>query len=392
MKYDFDKIINRKNTGSIKWDLDKEEVLPMWVADMDFKSPKPVIEALEKRVAHGVFGYGYISDSYYDAEILWWRKKYNFEIKKEWIEATTGVIPTIANVIQAFTNHGDKVLIQSPVYNYFNTSIINNKCKIILNELKYNNGKYEIDFEDFEKKVSEEGVKIFILCNPHNPIGIVWSEDDLKRMGEICLKYKILILVDEIHRDLVYKNKDYTPFISINEEFLTNSITCTAPSKTFNLAGLKVSNIIIANEEYRKKVNEILHKNEVPSPNIFAIDAMIAAYNEGDDWLNQLLNYLEDNRDYLINYINEKIPSLKVIKPDATYLVWIECKSLGISSKVFSKKLLKEGHLRVSFGSIYGLGGEGFIRINIACSRKLLKKGLEILEKVVNDLEKKRQK
>lgn len=385
LKYNFDEVVNRKNTNSVKWDSQRNhDVLPMWIADMDFKVADPIIKALEKRVLHGVFGYADIPDAYYEAEVKWWEIRHNFKIKKEWIEVTTGVIPSLSAVVQAFTEIGDKVLIQSPVYNYFNTSITNNKCDIVINELKYNNGHYEIDFEDFEKKVSDEKVKIFILCNPHNPIGIAWSKQELQQLGEICLKHNVIVLVDEIHRDLVYKGNKYTPFASINERFLMNSITCTAPSKTFNIAGLKVSNIIVANEEYRKKVDRSLNINETIEPNIFGIEGLIAAYNGGEEWLNQLLEYLEGNLEFLISFINKNIPKLKVVKPEATYLVWINCKGLGITSREFSEKLLLEGKLRISDGSAYGKNGEGFIRINIACSKTLLKEGLERLKKVVD--------
>jgi len=237
LKYNFDEIINRRNTNSFKWDSNKEkDILPMWVADMDFKTADPIIRALDTRVKHGVFGYAMIPDDYYEAEVRWWDKRHNFKIKKEWIEVSTGVIPSLSAVVQAFAEPGDKVLIQSPVYNYFNTSITNNKCNVVLNELKYNGEYYEIDFDDFEKKSSDEKVKIFILCNPHNPSGRVWSRYELERLGEICLKHNVLVLVDEIHRDLVYKENKYIPFASVNEKFLMNSITCTAPSKTFNLA------------------------------------------------------------------------------------------------------------------------------------------------------------
>ena len=252
--------------------------------------------------------------------------------------------------------------------------------------MKYDDEHYEIDFEDFEKKASDKKIKIFILCNPHNPVGRVWSEDELKRLGEICEKNNVLVLVDEIHRDLVYKGFRHIPFAAISEKFLMNSITCTAPSKTFNIAGLKTSNIIIANEEYRKKVNRSLNINEAIEPNIFGIEALIAAYNEGEEWLDQLLVYLEGNRDYLISFINERIPKLRVVKPEATYLLWIDCRSLGMSSEELSKKLLKEGKLRISDGSIYGEAGEGFIRINIACSRELLTEGLKRMEKVIKKL------
>ena len=350
---------------------------------MDFKTADPVIKALEKRVSMEFLDMQLFQIAYYEAEVNWWAKRHNFKIKKEWIEVSTGVIPSLSAVVQAFTEPGDKVLIQSPVYNYFNSSITNNKCDIVLNELKYNGEFYEIDFDDFEEKASDEKVKIFILCNPHNPVGRVWSKDELERLGEICLKHNVLVLVDEIHRDLVYKENKHIPFASISESFLMNSITCTAPSKTFNIAGLKTSNIIVANEEYRKKVNRSLNINETIEPNVFGIEALIAAYNEGEEWLDQLLEYLEGNRDYLISFINERIPKLKVVKPEATYLIWIDCRSLGISSKELSEKIFEQGNLRINDGQTYGEAGEGFIRINIACPRALLTEGLERLEKVI---------
>ncbi|MDF2884238.1 MAG: patB1 [Clostridiaceae bacterium] len=387
MKYNFDEIIDRRNTNSVKWDMSKEEdILPMWIADMDFKTADPIIKALEKRVQHGIFGYAGIPAAYYEAEVSWWDRRHNFKIKKEWIEVSTGVIPSLSAIVQAFTEPGDKVLIQSPVYNYFNTSITNNKCEIVLNELKYNGEHYEIDFDDFEKKASDTKVKIFILCSPHNPVGRVWSKNELMRLGEICIKHNVLVVVDEAHRDLVYRGNKHIPFASISEEFLMNSITCTAPSKTFNIAGLKTSNIITANEGYRKKVNRSLNINEAIEPNAFGIEALIAAYNEGEHWLNQLLDYLEGNRDYLITFLNERIPKLKAVKPEATYLIWINCRSLCISSKELSKKILEQGHMIINDGVTYGEAGEGFIRINIACPRKLLIDGLERLEKVVTNL------
>ncbi|WP_410511200.1 MalY/PatB family protein [Paenibacillus sp. BR2-3] len=384
MKYDFDQIINRKHTNSAKWDTAHGlDILPMWVADMDFKTADPIIKALEKRALHGIFGYASIPDAYYEAEVRWWEKRHAFKINKEWIEVSTGVIPSLSAIVQAFTEAGDKVLIQSPVYNYFNTSITNNGCDIVVNKLKYNGESYEIDFDDFEQKASNEKVKLFILCNPHNPVGRVWSRDELKRLGDICLRHNVLVVVDEIHRDLVYKNNQFIPFASLGEEFLMNSITCTAPSKTFNLAGLKTSNIISANEKYRKKINRSLNVNEAIEPNVFGIEALIAAYNYGEGWLDQLLDYLAGNRDYFNSFLKERIPKLRVIIPEATYLIWIDCRSLGIPSAELSMKILEEGHLRINEGLIYGEVGEGFIRINIACPRAILKEGLERLEQVM---------
>ncbi|AGF56664.1 cystathionine beta-lyase [Clostridium saccharoperbutylacetonicum] len=388
MKYDFDTIISRKNTNSVKWDIPQEkDIIPMWIADMDFKTADPIIKALEKRVQHGIFGYAGVPDEFYEAEVKWWLQRHNFKIEKEWIEVTTGVIPSLSAVVQAFTEPGDKVLIQSPVYNYFNSSITNNKCSIVLNELKYNGDFYEIDFKDFEEKAADEKVKIFILCNPHNPVGRVWSEDELKKLGDICIKHNVIVLVDEIHRDLVYRENKHIPFAAISESFLMNSITCTAPSKTFNIAGLKTSNIIVVNEEYRKKVNRSLNINETIEPNAFGIEALIAAYNEGEEWLEQLLDYLQGNRDYLISYINERIPKIKVVKPEATYLIWIDCKNIGISSKELSEKIFEKGNLRINDGRTYGEIGEGFIRINIACPRALLTEGLKRLEKAIKGIE-----
>lgn len=386
MKYEFDQLINRRNTNSVKWDSTPENILPMWLADMDFRTATPIIQALEKRVQHGIFGYASIPDAYYEAEVSWCVKRHAFKIKKEWIEVTTGVIPALSAIVKAFTEPGDKVLIQSPVYNYFYSSIINNRCDVIRNELKYNGASYEIDFEDFERKAADEKVKMFILCNPHNPVGRVWTSSELLRVGEICLKHNVLVVVDEIHRDLIYRGSKHIPFASMNEAFLMNSITCTAPSKPFNLAGLKTSNIIVANEEYRKKVNRSLNDNEAIEPNAFGIEALIAAYNQGEEWLDQLMDYLQGNRDTLISFINERIPQLKVIIPEATYLVWMDCSSLGIGSEELCNKIFEEGFLRINNGHTYGDTGDGFIRMNIACPRALLIEGLERLERVVKSL------
>lgn len=387
MKYDFDTIIDRRNTDSVKWDKAQEkDLLPMWIADMDFKTAEPIIKALEKRVQHGIFGYGEIPEAYYEAEVKWWFKRHNSKINREWIEVTTGVIPALSAIVQAFTEPGDKVIIQSPVYNYFNTSIKNNKCEVVLNDLKYNREFYEIDFEDFEKKASDNKVKIFILCNPHNPVGRAWSKEELERLGDICLKHNVLVIVDEIHRDLVYKANKHIPFATINEKFLMNSITCTAPSKTFNIAGIKTANIIVANEENRKKVDRSLNINEAIEPNVFGIEALIAAYNHGEEWLDQLMEYLEGNLNYLISFINNRLPKVKVVIPQATYLIWLDCKSYNMSSGELSEKIYEQGKLRINSGKNYGEAGEGFIRINIACPRTVLTDGLERLEKVLKEL------
>lgn len=384
MKYNFNEIINRNNTNSSKWDTTQKDVIPMWVADMDFKVATPILDSILNRAQHGIFGYTMIPEEFYDAEILWWDKRHNFKIEKEWIEPTVGVIPSLSAVVQAFCEQGDKVLIQSPVYNYFNSSIKNNKCEIVTNNLIYNNGKYTIDFEDFEEKIKDKKVKLFILCNPHNPVGRVWTKEELTIMGNLCIKYHVIILSDEIHRDLVYSNFKYTPIASISKEILEQSITCTAPSKTFNLAGLKTSNIIVANKEYRKRINRSLNINESIEPNVFGIEALISAYTLSDSWLDELLIYLEKNRDFVIEFVNKYIPQLKIIKPEATYLLWIDCSKLNIDSQTLVDKIYELGKVRLSSGITYGKNADKFIRINIACPKELLEDGLQRIQKTIS--------
>jgi cysteine-S-conjugate beta-lyase len=386
MNHNFNEIINRLHTNSSKWDTTENDVLPMWIADMDFKTATPIIDSILSRALHGVFGYTMIPKEYYDAEIYWWKKRHNSKIKEEWIEPTVGVIPSLSASVQAFCNKGDKVLIQSPVYNYFNSSITNNKCEVISNNLIYEKEKYHIDFVDFEEKVKDEKVKLFILCNPHNPVGRVWSKEELIEMGELCLKYNVIVISDEIHRDLVYSDSKYTPMAFINDRFLQNTITCTSPSKTFNLAGLKTSNIIVANQEYKAKINRSLNINESIEPNVFGIEALISAYMGSENWLDELLIYLEKNRNYLMEYIGQNIPELKVIKAEATYLMWIDCSALKIGSEALVERIRQIGKLRISSGTTYGENAKEFIRINIACPMDTLKDGLNRLHSSIDTI------
>lgn len=387
MKYNFDEKVNRKNTNSYKYDTTMDGVLPMWVADMDFKVSRPIIDSILLRALHGVFGYTMIPQKYYEAEKLWWKKRHDFKIKKDWIEPSVGVIPTLSAIVQAFCKKGEKVLIQSPVYNYFNTSIINNGCEILYNNLVYENYEYSIDFKDFEQKIKDEKCKLFILCNPHNPVGRVWTKEELQKMGELCLKHNVIVVSDEIHRDIVYKDYKYTPLISVSEEFRDNFITCTAPSKTFNLAGLKTSNIIVANKEMKQKINKSLNINEAIEPNVFGIEALISAYNFGDVWLDELLVYLEKNKNYIIKYLEKNLPNLKVINPQATYLLWIDCSSLNIKSDELVEKIEEIGKLRIASGSTYGKNGENFIRINIATTFNNIEKSMKKMQKAIDELD-----
>lgn len=383
MKYNFDEVIERRNTNSFKWDTSSSDVVPMWVADMDFKAADPILRALENKLRHGVFGYTHIPDAYYEAEMNWWSKRHHCSIEKEWIAFSPGVIAAIAAIIQAFTKPEDKVLLQSPVYNSFYATISSNGRGIVESELIHDGTGYEIDFDDFEAKASDESVKLFILCNPHNPVGKVWRKEELERLSAICLKHNVLVIADEIHRDLVFEGNPYVPFVSVDR---ANSITCTSPSKTFNLAGLKVANIISANPEQLSTIKHVMGVNGIHDPNAFAVDALIAAYNEGDEWLDQLLDYLKANRDYFLSFVRDRLPGLKVIAPESTYLAWVDCRSMGIGSQELSRGLLEEAGLRINEGSTYGKGGDGFIRINMGCTRALLTDGLERLEKFVKAL------
>ncbi|MDR2915697.1 MAG: pyridoxal phosphate-dependent aminotransferase [Tannerella sp.] len=377
MKYNFDEIIPRRNTNSYKWDsATGDEVLPMWVADMDFRTAPSIIEAFVRRAQHGIFGYTKVPAAYYDAVKGWFERRHDFTIQKDRILFTTGVVPALSAVIKALTVPGDRVIVQTPVYNCFFSSIRNDQCEMTANELIYKDGFYSIDFDDLEKKTSDPKAKVLLQCSPHNPVGRVWTKEELSRIGEICLRNHVVVVSDEIHCDLVYAGHTHTPFASISEEFLKNSVTCTAPSKTFNLAGIQVANIIAADEEIRRKIDKVLNVNEVCEINAFAVEAVIAAYNEGEEWLEELKTYLFDNYIYLKEFMKTELPSVRIPPLEATYLVWMDFSATGQSSEVIAENLLKKENLWVNEGTMYGQSGEGFIRLNIACPRQLLKEGL----------------
>ena len=377
MKYNFDEIVPRRNTNSFKWDsAENDGTLPMWVADMDFRTAPAVIEALIRRSQHGVFGYTIVPAAYYDAVIGWSAARHHFTVRKEWILFTTGVLPALSAIFRALTVPGDKVIIQTPVYNCFFSSIRNNDCEPAINELIYKDGVYRIDFDDLEKKASDPKAKVLLLCSPHNPAGRVWTKDELVRIGEICLRNQVFVVSDEIHCDLVYNGYRHIPFASISDEFLQNSVTCTAPSKTFNLAGIKVANIIASHEEIRQKIDKALNINEVSEISAFAVEALIAAYNQGGEWLDELITYLSDNYRYLTEFLKKELPFVKALPLEATYLVWLDFSALKQSSHAIAENLLQKEGLWVNKGTMYGENGEGFIRMNIACPRQLLREGL----------------
>lgn len=378
MMYNFDEIIPRRDTNSYKWDsASQNDILPLWVADMDFRTAPPVVEALKKRVEHGIFGYTRVPPAYYEAVINWFHRRHGWQIQQNWMIYTSGVVPALSAVIKALTEPGDKVLVQTPVYNCFFSSIRNNGCQIVSNPLIYKNETYRIDFKDLERKAADQKVKLLLLCNPHNPAGRVWTRDELTRIGEICLRNDVVVVADEIHCELVFPEHKYTPFASISEEFLMNSVTCTSPSKAFNLAGLQIANIISADEEMRRKIDKAININEVCDVNPFGVEALIAAYNEGEEWLKQLNRYLSINYNYLKAYFDQYLPELPVLKLEGTYLVWVDCSALKQSSEKIVNRLLQKGKVWVNEGNMYGDSGEGFIRINIACPREVLIEGLE---------------
>ena len=384
MKYNFDEIIPRRGTNSYIWDSAGDaDVLPMWVADMDFRTAPPVVEALRKRVEHGIFGYVRVPDAYYAAVTNWFARRHDWQIEKEWIIYTTGVVPALSAVIKALTAPGDKVMVQTPVYNCFFSSIRNNGCGMIANPLIYRNGTYQIDFADLEQKAADPSVKVLLLCNPHNPAGRVWTKQELTRIGDICIRNNVWVVADEIHCELVFPGHTYIPFASISQEFLMHSVTCTSPSKAFNLAGLQIANIISADTDIRTKIDKAININEVCDVNPFGVEALMAAYNDGEEWLEELKQYLFANYNYLRVYFEEYLPEFPVATLEGTYLVWADCSVLNQSSDETVKTLLEKEKLWVNEGSLYGEAGEGFIRINIACPRQQLIEGLNRLRRAL---------
>lgn len=383
MNFDFDKVHPRQNTHSIKWSLEKSDIIPMWVADMDFKVPPAVTAAMVKKAEEGIFGYNTLSEEYYEAVCSWWKRRHNWCIDKNWIVFSPGIVTALNIILEAITVPGDSVIIQTPVYHPFYKVIKNNKCQLVENPLKLEQGKYSMDFQDLEHKITDKNVKVMILCSPHNPVGRVWKKDELKKLGDICIKHGVTVVSDEIHCDLVYGDNVHIPFASISDTFAENSITCTAPSKTFNLAGLQASNIVISKEELRKKVEDAFDRNTIGEPTSFAIDAVIAAYNESEQWVDELTSYIYGNYNYLKEYFKENIPQLKAAELQGTYLVWVDCSALGLKGKALRKFFMEKAKLWFNEGIMFGAAGNEFIRINIACPRSTLVEALDRMKKAI---------
>lgn len=376
MKYDFDKTIDRRATNSYKWDSAPEGVLPMWVADMDFRTAPAIIDALQKRVAHGIFGYTRVPDAYYDAVTSWFSQRHGWDIDREWIIYTSGVVPAVSAVIKALTVPGDKVIVQTPVYNCFFSSIRNNGCEIVSNPLRRTADTYEMDFDALERCVADPCAKVMLLCNPHNPAGRVWTPDELTRLGNICLRNGVTVVADEIHCELVYQGFKYTPFASLSDAFLHRSVTCVSPSKAFNIAGLQIANIVAFDNDLRSRIDKAININEVCDVNPFGVAATIAAYNEGEEWLNQLVDYLHGNYEAMAEFCRRELPEFPITRLEGTYLVWMDCSSLGMPSDALEHALLDDARLWLNAGTMYGAEGEGYMRWNIACPRSVMLDGL----------------
>ena len=376
MKYDFDKTIDRRATNSYKWDSAPEGVLPMWVADMDFRTAPAIIDALQKRVAHGIFGYTRVPDAYYDAVTSWFSRRHGWDIDREWIIYTSGVVPAVSAVIKALTVPGDKVIVQTPVYNCFFSSIRNNGCEIVSNPLRRTADTYKMDFDALERCAADPRAKVMLLCNPHNPAGRVWTPDELTRLGNICLRNGVTVVADEIHCELVYQGFKYTPFASLSDAFLHRSVTCVSPSKAFNIAGLQIANIVAFDNDLRSRIDKAININEVCDVNPFGVAATIAAYNEGEEWLNQLVDYLHGNYEAMAEFCRRELAEFPITRLEGTYLVWVDCSSLGMSSDALEHALLDDARLWLNAGTMYGAEGEGYMRWNIACPRSVMLDGL----------------
>ena len=389
--YDFDKIIDRHGTNCLKFDFAKErgkngDELSLWVADMDFQVAKPITDALQAQVNHGIYGYSEVKSDYFDIVKNWFKDNFDWEIKKGSLVKTPGVVYAIAMAVKAFTKEGEAVIIQQPVYYPFSEMIIANNRKLVNSPLVLKDGRYEIDFEDFEKKIVRNNVKLFILCSPHNPVGRVWSVEELKRIGDICIKHDVVIFSDEIHADFVYEPNKHHVFASLGESYVANSVIATAPSKSFNIAGLQVSNIFIENKKLRDAFRNEIVKSGYSQLNTMGLAAARAAYESGKEWLDEVRAYIKDNLIFFRDYLKEHIGELSFIEPEGTYLVWVDFRKLGLSEKQREDLIVNKAKLWIDSGAMFGVDGEGFERFNIACPREYLKMALDSLAKAIKGL------
>ena len=379
MTYDFDTPTERRNTNSLKWDVAQGE-LPMWVADMDFQTAPEIREAIMKRAEHGIFGYSVIPDAWYEAYIQWWKMRHGYTMERDWLIFCTGVVPAISSIVRKMTTPAEKVLIQTPVYNIFFNSILNNGRQVLESPLRYDGKEYRIDFADLEEKLSDPQTALMILCNPHNPTGKIWDRQTLEKIGALCSRHHVTVVSDEIHCDLTDPGESYVPFASASETCRQISITCMAPTKAFNLAGLQTAAVSVPDEVLRHKVWRALNTDEAAEPNAFAVEAAVAAFTRGADWLDALRDYLYENKKLAEAYIEKEIPDVRAVASQATYLLWLDCSGLIGCGREAAGFLRRETGLYLSEGSQYGGNGADFLRMNIACPRAVLKDGLERLK------------
>ncbi len=387
MNYDFDKPVNRRRTFSVKWDV-KEQELPMWVADMDFETAPEIQDAVRRRAEHGAFGYTLIPDEWYEAIQEWWEKRHHFHLEKEWLIFCTGVVPAISSAVRKLTTPAEKVVLLTPVYNIFFNSVVNNGRYVLECPLSYDGEQYEIDFQALEEALADPQTTMLIFCNPHNPVGKIWSAETMKRVGDLCRKYHVVVVSDEIHCELTDPGKEYIPFASVSEACRDNSITCIAPTKTFNMAGLQTAAVIVPDPYLRHKIWRALNTDEAAEPNVFAMTAAIAAYQKGGPWLDALRSYLYENKQTARTFLETQLPKLHLVPSEATYLLWIDCKELTEHAKELGRFLREKTGLYLSEGSQYGKTGETFLRMNIACRRAVLEDGLERLKQGVEAYQK----
>lgn len=392
MSYSFDTLIERRGTDSLKYDFaairgKPEGILPLWVADMDFRSPPQAIEALEERCRHGIFGYSdALGEGYFNALSKWYSERFGWRLSPEWLIKTPGVVYAICAAIRALTKEGEAVLIQQPVYYHFSESVVENGRRLVVNELVYSDGKYSIDLEDFEEKIKREKVKLFILCSPHNPVGRVWRLDELAAMGEICLRHGVKVVSDEIHADFVYPGNRHKVFADLSPELEDITITCTAPTKTFNLAGLQISNIFISNPELGRRFKQEVIKTGYSQPNIMGLVACRAVYEHGASWLAELMEYLGGNLNFVRRFLAKELPQIRLVEPEGTYLLWLDFKALGLTDRELDELLVHKAGLWLDAGTVFGAGGTGFQRINTACPRSILERAMRQLRDAVRSI------
>lgn len=384
-KYDFDKPTVRRGTSCCKWDEAPDgETIPLWVADMDFEVAPAISEALQKRVAHGIFGYAMVPEAYYDSIVNWFERRHGWHVEKQWIAYTSGVVPALSCTLKALTLPGEKVLVMTPVYNCFFSSIVNSGCLVEECQLQRCGDSYRINFDEFERKCKDDKVTTFILCNPHNPAGRVWTADEMAEINDICLRNGVKVIADEIHCEIVMPSYTYIPFASVNDACLANSVTLNSPTKGFNIAGLQIANIVCADEIVRKRIVRAININEVCDVNPFGIVALQAAYNDGEEWLDEMNAYVYDNYIELKNFCREYLPKLEVLKLEGTYLAWVDCNAIEFTADELADFLLSKANVMVNSGTVYGgKAGRGYIRVNLACPRQRLREALVRIGRVL---------